>query len=343
MGYSDISNAEITAGKPVTTGLLAKYRDNLLQVETWVKNRLDDVVVPNWELRTSGAVSNLNDVWYNEDTGRWVFVGQNQEISWSDNDGIDWTAASVPGWAGGDDIYGVYYDGSALWCSCGDDTGNRGVASSADGDTWVIRDAKLGGNTAYGIVHDLSGTWVVVGAGGKISSSPDGVNWTAQTDALGDDLYGVAFGAGLFVAVGANGGLWTSPDGDDPWTSRTSGFGATNIHDVAYGDGIFVAVGAAAKFATSSDGITWTIGDTGIGAGNIVRGVSYDDGRWLATAGSGILISSPDGSTWTIRSTVHGTSTIRDIGRNGGSCWIAVGDGPTLSTSVHDPNRNVIP
>ena len=85
------------------------------------------------------------------------------------------------------------------------------------------------------------------GASGKIITSPDGVTWTARTSGTTLDLYGVAFGAGVFVAVGQTSSdergslLLTSPDGVN-WTRRPSGASKT-LWNVGYGNGAFVAVG----------------------------------------------------------------------------------------------------
>jgi hypothetical protein len=50
------------------------------------------------------------------------------------------------------------------------------------------------------------------------------VNWTRRTSGTSNDLYGVTYGNGTFVAVGEGGTILTSPDGVT-WTQRTSGTG----------------------------------------------------------------------------------------------------------------------
>jgi hypothetical protein len=59
---------------------------------------------------------------------------------------------------------------------------------------------------AYG-----NGLFVAVGSRGAILTSPDGVNWTAQTSPTSDDLSAVTYGNGTFVAVGYSGTIVTSP------------------------------------------------------------------------------------------------------------------------------------
>jgi hypothetical protein len=47
-----------------------------------------------------------------------------------------------------------------------------------------------------------NGTFVVVGSGGTILTSSDGVTWTQRTSGTSNRLYGVTYGNGTFVAVG---------------------------------------------------------------------------------------------------------------------------------------------
>jgi hypothetical protein len=99
-----------------------------------------------------------------------------------------------------------------------------------------------------------NGTFVAVGDGGTILTSPDVASWTQRTSG-GQSLYGVAYGKGLFVAVGGYSDPWssasvilTSPDGAS-WTQRTSGGNA--LFGVTYGNGLFVVVGMYGTILTS--------------------------------------------------------------------------------------------
>jgi hypothetical protein len=341
MAYSDITSAETDPESPVTTTLMVKYVNNLLQVEQWIRDRLDDQVVSNWRAHASGTTM-IWDLGYDNVNGRWVLISTagGGNIRWSDDEGVTWTAAAV---GPGSVPHGVDHDGTALWVAVGLSPANQGVWTSADGDTWAPQQGKLGvGGTARGVTHG-SGTWVLVGNAGKISSSPDGINWTAQASGVGTTLWNVTYGDGLFVAVGAAGVILTSPDGAAPWTARVSGFGASDVYDVAFDGSMFVAVGQAAKYSTSPDGITWSIGDSGIGAGNNLFGVHYDSGRWVAVADNGAVISSPNGTVWTPRPTVVGANLLRCVMRDGAGSWLVGGDNASIYGSVIDPNRQIIP
>jgi len=77
-----------------------------------------------------------------------------------------------------------------------------------------------------------AGTYVAVGASGAISTSTDGLTWTARTSGTTNQLSGVVWNGTNFVAISAAGG-WRSPDGVT-WTSIGS-VGGTQI--VAGGNG----------------------------------------------------------------------------------------------------------
>jgi uncharacterized membrane protein len=99
------------------------------------------------------------------------------------------------------------------------------------------------GDFLFGVTYG-NGLFVAVGDGGVILTSPDGVSWTRRASGTSEWLRGVTYGNGLFVAVGLGGTILTSPDGVS-WTRRTSGTGNPLI-GVTYGNGLFVAVGEAA-------------------------------------------------------------------------------------------------
>lgn len=146
--------------------------------------------------------------------------------------------------------------------------GSNGMILTNDGDIYT------GGFTARTAGGGYAGTfragawsgslWCIVGSGGGIQTSPDGITWTARTPAGGY--------TGVFIAVG-------------------------------YGNGTFVAVGDAGEIQTSADGITWTSRAnnlTGVQRhGSVVY--SAELGRWVAVGGAGPIIeySDDNGASWT--------------------------------------------
>jgi len=151
---------------------------------------------------------------------------------------------------------------------------------------------------AHSGVAVLPYQWVVVGVGGRLSTSTSTTanSWTSQTSSFSsDNIYSVcANGQNLYVAVGHSGKLATSPDGIT-WTQQTSSFGADQIRDVAWTGSKWVAVGTSGKIATSSDGITWTQQTSG--TANTLLRVAYGGGVIVTTDESGTGRRSSDGGT----------------------------------------------
>jgi photosystem II stability/assembly factor-like uncharacterized protein len=141
-------------------------------------------------------------------------------------------------------------------------------------------------------------------------------------------------GSTKWVIVGDAGVLYSSTDSGATWTSRTSGFGSTQIRDVVYGNGIFVAVGASGKLSTSTDTVTWTSRTSGFGSNAISR-VNYVNGYFFAlgTAGSTSGVStSTDGITWTLRTTPAGSPNPVFAVTYGNGYYVIVGEQSSYNT-----------
>lgn len=149
--------------------------------------------------------------------------------------------------------------------------------------------------------------YVAVGAGGKILVS-DGVfyengeiNWVERPPGTGQDLMGVAWGAGKFVAVGEGGTILTS-SGGSAWVRHSSGT-AGNLNAVTWGGQEggekFVAVGDGGLILTSVDGITWVQGPPAGENLHCVVWTPAGGGMFVAAGGGGTIITSPDGESWT--------------------------------------------
>jgi hypothetical protein len=148
-------------------------------------------------------------------------------------------------------------------------------------------------------------------------------------------FYAIAYNeSNLWVAVGANGILYSSPDGIT-WTSRTSGFGTTNIRDVAYGNGLWVAVGDTGTLTTSTDGATWTARTANMST-NRISAVRYANSIWVAvgqgggSTNTGGIIYSTDGITWTRKSQTPNVGTAYHSVVYNGTNWIV---GATFNAS----------
>ena len=162
--------------------------------------------------------------------------------------------------------------------------------------TLTSRDSKFAGTGIKAATYG-NGVFVAVGSSGKISTSPDGITWTAQTPPHVSSIDSIAFGNGLF-AILSTGELWTSPDGVT-WTSRTSGFGANATLDVDFVNGRFLAtanISAKTRVSSSPDGITWTLESQEITG--LAVGIAYGNGIYILVTSDGNAHISTDALLW---------------------------------------------
>ena len=119
--------------------------------------------------------------------------------------------------------------------------------------SWGRRD--ITGVTAnFGGVAFGNGTFVAVGRGSTVATSPDGSIWTANTIGAYGDLLQVRFLNGQFVAVGSSDKILFSNDGGN-WTPAT--LPSAGSWDVAYGNGTYVVAGNSAYVSTNL--VDWTL------------------------------------------------------------------------------------
>ena len=225
------------------------------------------------------------------------------------------------------------------------------ATSTNDGVYWIQRSSAFGVETILGLgYHAAAGLYVAVGSLGLMSTSPDGITWTARTSSFGTTfIYDVESNGTILVAVGDAGKLATSTDGLS-WTQRTSSFGTTRINAVTWGNGIFVAVGESGKLATSVDGITWTQDTSSFGV-NEIRAVDYGEyrgrGTYVAAGEYGLLAANDQGvlehyetealletaTLWLDAEYATSSQTVPNLG-SGGSAL----DGTLGSTGTADTN-----
>jgi hypothetical protein len=158
-----------------------------------------------------------------------------------------------------------------------------------------------------------------------------GITYTSRTSGFGTTDINDVTYGDGLYVAVGSSGKLTTSPDGTTWTTRTSGFGATTINDVTYGDGLYVAVGSSGKLTTSPDGITWTTRTSGFGA-TTIYGVTHGDGLYVAVGNSGTLTTSTDGTTWTTRTSGFGATGIYDV-TYGGGLYVAVGSSGTLTTS----------
>ena len=100
----------------------------------------------------------------------------------------------------------------------------------------------------WGIAYG-DGLWVVVGYNGTILTSPNGTTWTSVTGNTSSDLLGVTYANDLWVAVGYDGTILTSPNGTT-WTPRASST-TSYLLGVTYANDLWVAVGYDGTIVTA--------------------------------------------------------------------------------------------
>jgi hypothetical protein len=203
------------------------------------------------------AIQQITDV-----PTRWaVFYFRSTDgTSWQ---GLNWQEAYV--WKRSSWVRGMLWTGSQL-VSFGD---NGSAQTSPDGMRWTNR-TSAGNAVIVGIVSG-AGTYVGVGTednfNGAVYSSSDGLTWQHEVNPQAprvndtyeqwqDDLYGAAYGGGIFVAVGSYGVILRSDDGH-AWTVEQSGTQDSLLAITRMGD-LFAAVGNNGTLLTSPDGHVWT-------------------------------------------------------------------------------------
>lgn len=247
-----------------------------------------------------------------------------------------------------------------------------GIAlTSPDGVSWTQRSTPIKNRyftaAAYG-----NGQFVAVGDVGKIISSPNGIQWTAQTSGSSANLASVSFVNGRFVAVGSSGAVLSSLNGSN-WTSHTTG--ATNQwRGTSFMNGSYVVVGFSsplnrAVVATGSDlnqlhpispGFNQGYFCVAQGAGKYVAGgwggytltslngtswsntnrihfesindLLFQENIFIAVASAGKLMTSPTGTNWTLRAKGLTTKDLNAVAYGKGT-FVVVGDTGTILQS----------
>lgn len=212
------------------------------------------------------------------------------------------------------------------------------IFTSSFGSNWQVQGSdlksRLSSVSTSNVGRDLKGSaqFVSVGNSGRITSSSDGITWTAQTSITIFFLTGVVSDGSKFVSVGGFGKIITSPD-SKIWTAQTSGTSKhlnSIAHNGSQSNPIFISVGDSGTILKSSDGTSWE-GKTS-GTSIDLLSVIWGNSEFITVGESGLIMTSPDGETWTNR--ISGTSTsLWDIAWSG-KTYIAVGFSGTIVVST---------
>ncbi len=243
----------------------------------------------DWTPRTSSIGSDYFDLIY---AGGQYLAGSSDNYVYRSSDGVTWSSAAT-NLSG--DVRGLSYDGNQYLAV----TVYGDVYTSLDSISWTKRqDLSNSYSCAYG-----NGRFVVVGYGGSVANSSDGVNWSIANLPSSANLYGVTYGGNGFTAVGTGGTIYTSTDGVS-WSPQVSGTTVT-LNDVAYGLGVYLAVGESGNIGISTNGVNWSFAAHGTLGLNTV---SIGETRLYAAGDAGSILVSDDGQNWSSQ-----TVGIRDI------------------------------
>jgi hypothetical protein len=273
---------------------------------------------------------------------RWVAVGNNAanttvSIAYSDDDGVNWTAASTNPFSGTAGTgFAIGWNGS-YWVAGGNDSGfTVSLVYSYTGDVWytVLTDPFVGGAC---LDFSWNGQkWVAVGTtvAGIISvaTSTDGTNWAAASGTPNpfgptvNSASAVTWGGNKWImsanSTTANPSIAYSYDGET-WATVTSPTGL--FASIRWNGSYFLAAGYTGSggiVATSPDGDTWTLNTSPPfgGSGTIVD-ISWNGTEWICTRGavgsSGTnFAESTDGQTWTTLTAAPFSNNVNTIGTN---------------------------
>jgi hypothetical protein len=211
------------------------------------------------------------------------------------------------------------FNGHTLWAAVGVE--NTILTSSDGGNTWQPQLVPPSYNLSLSGVVCGTNTglpfFVAVGSSTTngtdvILSSPDGTNWTANTQTnwagtLGLDA--VAFGGGYFMTVGFNGENFYSTNGMT-WTPGVGLVydGDGDANGVTYG---FIVSGSSHNpgfVAAADEGISTITLETLTNSGSWTQptsapsyglfGIAYNSANGFVAVGSGLILNSRDGVTW---------------------------------------------
>jgi len=220
------------------------------------------------------------------------FVGVGDGWLASSTDGSQWTQEAAPDAA---DLHSVAaHDGTTVV------SGKTGALYVKQGSASWLKPYHFWIEDLDRVVWDGE-QFLIVGTGGLILHSPDGLNLSQSLTGTDVDLHGVAAGSTGRIAVGDDGVVLASSDGV-LWSPRWSGFDGV-LGDVAYGDGKFVAVGwkerpdgrRPAVALVSADGDQWTHFDVPAEA---LRRVAWTGNAWVAVGEERSIVR--NGCLWTL-------------------------------------------
>lgn len=252
----------------------------------------------SWSLtqENSATYYSLDNVAY----GNGTFVALSQLGILVSTDGLSWSPGSVTSPDSSTYPQGLTASvyGNGLWVAVDNlffTEEGWGILTSTDGVSW--NETILSGSYAQPTAITYgNGTYVIVGYGGLLLTSPDGANWTNRSFTTGQAMTGVTYAGGKFVAVANNGQILTAADATGQWTATSVSVNGFNA--IGYGGGLFLAVGSVsgAQVYTSTDGANWTNATSYLPStivSSSLNGAAYGNSAFVVAGDSGVVAVSP--------------------------------------------------
>jgi hypothetical protein len=213
------------------------------------------------------------------------------------------------------------------------------VGLITDGVNKLFSQGSRASNTTRSIAfNNVDNIYICCGgttATNNVATSTNLVTWTSRNSGTSNDLFGVAYGNGIYaIALGSADIVKTSTDAVT-WTERTPGTGGS-YRSLAYLNGIFVVAGIDGRIATSTDAITWTVRTSN--TGSILASLTYGGGLYVAVGSSSTVATSTDAITWTsteISSAITGGNTTFNSVIYDGKKFILGGQRGILATTTN--------
>jgi|GEM_PF-3780224 len=246
------------------------------------------------------------------------FIATNiRGILTSDN-GTDWEAQSVSGVVDED----IASNGDTIVIT---GRGGKCTTSTDAGETWTLTQLVAQENfaTLESVVYGPQG-FVIVGDGGEIFRSLDGLVWLTELNSgpspgsanaspvidNGADFDGFHFSDSIYVAAGGNGAIVTSTDLES-WERRSEDIFMGQFQAVTEGGGTWVAVGDGSQIGYSTDTEAWF--STTLPEPLNLKFLAHGNGLFLAAGQrAGSFAKSADGVTWSVMSNDF-NDVVRDL------------------------------
>lgn len=249
----------------------------------------------NWQ-----PISTADEYWTSIAFGNDVFVATTEygDVSISEN-GETW---SSPTYIGDDSEWTDIAFGQGLFVTVADYADDNYIMISRDGIVWEEPTTSFMSDYSWKCITYGNGTFVVLGSGGDLITSTDGMNWAFAENSNISNPVGLSYGDGLFVAIANDdpNEIWYSSDGET-WTK--SSYNPTNsLSSIAYGYGEFVITASHSEDGNSlyrsANGSDWTAIDNdsdgysaiGFGGGKFVALTSVEE-VWISYEGTNAKLS----------------------------------------------------